>query len=715
MPHYSYEWHDVPIEDPELTQIGFSKLSLPLNGGTQLVIKNLDHTKVVYCPFHKHDTVVKVLESLQEKLSQEQYIDENTAANLIAYIKSKLYDLQQDDSLPFFKIKSGRKDGGNGNGKGQAKKEARVTDVGNTSTKASEEQEERRQRLLATKIRTEDIQFVLDTMAKEAPYDVPSIKQLFFGMASAFTKCPIHHSVTSRKTGAGKTHDLTLVSGYFPKRYVVALAGMSDKALFHRHGINVIVDENTGNTIPIQPQVDELKSQIEELEHDGSKENKKENKRQIQRLKRELQELYDSSQKLILLDNTIFLFLDTAQEGLFNTLMSMISQDSEDQLYEFTDKSGMGKLGSKTNRLRGTPTIFTTQVIDDTRQVRYQEKNRLLIHVIPDTSTKKIHTAMHLIGQRYGLSDEEYESEVVNGDDKQRAHEILSIIVEKLIDHSRSFGPKKVGVKVPFAKSIAHGIHKEREVEEWAMTIMDRTMRYLAIITKVNMDSRPRIVDMETGKFYPISTFEDLKETLQLMRMASSIVRPYIANWYNNVFLPAFKALPGQPNKLTKEILNKDGEKEEITIMQENDIGLTSKELAQETYDVMKLPISSEKMREQYLYPLLNMGIINKTRSVINKSENLYSPVEDSIFSLFEEENDFRLKIPDYRLYPSKNVLEEGFRTIVKQAAREGVDQRYKVLNIDGSEITVDQIIDKYLSNPESCFIRGYTEFNNEK
>jgi hypothetical protein len=41
------------------------------------------------------------------------------------------------------------------------------------------------------------------------------------------------------------------------------------------------------------------------------------------------------------------------------------------------------------------------------------------------------------------------------------------------------------------------------------------------------MDSRPKIEDTQTGRFYPISTFEDLKETLELMRMASSMVRPY--------------------------------------------------------------------------------------------------------------------------------------------------------------------------------------------
>jgi hypothetical protein len=87
--------------------------------------------------------------------------------------------------------------------------------------------------------------------------------------------------------------------------------------------------------------------------------------------------------------------------------MSMISQDTEsDQLYQFTDKQNFGKLGSVKNRLRGIPTIFTTQVIDDTRQIRYQEKNRRFIHVIPDTCDEKIRSARRLIGQKYSLLPE---------------------------------------------------------------------------------------------------------------------------------------------------------------------------------------------------------------------------------------------------------------------------------------------------------------------
>jgi hypothetical protein len=525
-----------------------------------------------------------------------------------------------------------------------------------------------------------DIEFITETMKKEAPFDIVSIKQLFYGMASAFTRCPIHHSVNSRKTGAGKTHDLTLVSGYFPKKYVIALAGMSDKALFHRHDVNVIVDEDTGNTIPLQPMIDNLEHRIDDLEEKKQKENntqnknKKENKRQIQKLKSEIQELYNKSQKLITLDNKIFLFLDTAQEGLFNTLMSMISQDSDDQLYEFTDKSGVGKLGSKVNRLRGTPTIFNTQdrYPQDSRQVRYQEKNRRLIHVIPDTSTQKIHTAMGLIGQRYGLVSQEYDIQVVNSADKERAKEIVSDLVDKLTDHSRILGPKESGVKICFAKSIAFGVHKGQDIGEWGMTVMDRMMRYLTIITKVNMDSRPKIVDTQTGKFYPVSTFGDLKETLQLMGMASSMIRPYIAYWYNTVFLPAFRELSDEPNKVTKKIIDRDGVEREIVIMQETEIGLTTKKLAQRTHEIMKIPINVRSLREQFLYPLSNMEIMNMTKSVINKNENLCSPVEDSIFSLFEDDKDLRLKIVDDRLFPTKNVLEGEFRTIVKQDDKGG-------------------------------------------
>ena len=39
-----------------------------------------------------------------------------------------------------------------------------------------------------SKFSSSDVQFVITTIAKESPYDVISIKQIFYGMCSAFTK-----------------------------------------------------------------------------------------------------------------------------------------------------------------------------------------------------------------------------------------------------------------------------------------------------------------------------------------------------------------------------------------------------------------------------------------------------------------------------------------------------------------------------------------------
>jgi|GEM_PF-3423978 len=52
-------------------------------------------------------------------------------------------------------------------------------------------------------VTAEKVGFVLSTIKKEAPYDEQSIKQLYLGMLSAFTKVFIHHAVSSKSAGAG--------------------------------------------------------------------------------------------------------------------------------------------------------------------------------------------------------------------------------------------------------------------------------------------------------------------------------------------------------------------------------------------------------------------------------------------------------------------------------------------------------------------------------
>jgi hypothetical protein len=141
---------------------------------------------------------------------------------------------------------------------------------GPDNSNENQQQQGHDDRLAREKLGSEDINFVIATMKKEAQYDVISIKQLFYGYCSAFTKCPIPHTINSRDSGAGKTYLLDIVASYFQGKYIIYLAGMSDKALVHRPGILVIskYNEETGEeeTHPIVPIINNLQIQIDEIQ-----------------------------------------------------------------------------------------------------------------------------------------------------------------------------------------------------------------------------------------------------------------------------------------------------------------------------------------------------------------------------------------------------------------------------------------------------------------
>jgi len=199
--------------------------------------------------------------------------------------------------------------------------------------------------------------------------------------------------------------------------------------------------------------------------------------------------------------------------------------------------------------------------------------------------------------------------------------------------------PKESGIKIPFIGSISVPPN-----DVWSMTVTDRMMRYLAIITKVNMDNRPRLVRKDNPNiFLPIATFEDFKETLELMELAGSNVRPYLAEWYNNVFLPTFEGEDGEIRIRTENI----GEKNEKTL-QEDYVAVTSRQLCELT------SIGNEELRHKYIDPRVNQGLINKTRSNIRKNENIYWPADsegENIFSLFSNQ-DLKLRVKDPSQYP---------------------------------------------------------------
>ena len=529
--------------------------------------------------------------------------------------------------------------------------------------KDEDEDENEDTKLAAIKLTKEDIDFAINTMIKEAKHDELSIRQIVHGFNSTFTKLPIPHVINSNNSGAGKSYLLNHVAQFYPEKYIMILAGISDKAIFHSDGPMVIEDEQTGEVKLLDPMIDELEAQIEELRGQDAKGNKQ----QIKDIETEIKSLKRSSQKLIDLNNKVIILQDTPQQTLFNLLMTLLSQDSpKDQIYAFTDKSsGSGKLIQSKNRIRGMPVLFTTQVIDDTDNQRFEEKNRRFIHVTPNTSREKIKEANRLTALKYGHLPDEYDQLVVNREDITKTKQIIRIIIAKLKQHTKHLDPKNTGVKIPFAMSILGSLPDDGRV--WQMTVAERLMKYLSMNTKLHLDQRPKPIHKETGAFYPISTFEDLKDTLVLMERAATNMRPYLADWYDRVFLEAFKGLDGKPNEYENDL--------GIIYEKDNHVGLTTEQLAIKTKEIMQVrKPSTDDIRESYLDPLINLGLVEKSPSVKDNRQNIYFPVEyfgNGDANTNNKNNMILVREPE--LYHSRNLIEESFRTLIKYPARDTI------------------------------------------
>ena len=86
------------------------------------------------------------------------------------------------------------------------------------------------------------------------------------------------------------------------------------------------------------------------------------------------------------------------------------------------------------------------------------------------------------------------------------------------------------------------------------------------------------------------------------------------------------------------------------------------------------------------------------------------------VFTLFPDcdMNDLKLVVKDQDYYPTKNVLEKDYGLMsiltVQQGGSKNIFDIYRLEDHEGNEITISELIDRYLSDPETCFKVGWDE-----
>ena len=111
---------------------------------------------------------------------------------------------------------------------------------------------------------TDKINFCIEVILKEAKLEDRLVKQIFYNMLSAYTNNPQNLGINS-PSGEGKNYVLRKVAENFPKEDVMFLAGMTDKALFHRAG-KLVVKNESGGYDEIEGLIKEYDSRIEDIQ-----------------------------------------------------------------------------------------------------------------------------------------------------------------------------------------------------------------------------------------------------------------------------------------------------------------------------------------------------------------------------------------------------------------------------------------------------------------
>jgi hypothetical protein len=548
------------------------------------------------------------------------------------------------------------------------------------------------------------IRFCIETVLKEAKEEDRIVKQITYTMLSAYTNNPINLAINS-PSGEGKTYVIQKVGEKFPKEDVMFLAGMTDKALFHRQGVFVVTNEQTGEHEPLDKLISEIDSQIEdkELEIARTKDPmlREGLKAFIESLEEDKKELKKRTKKLIDLSHKVLVFLDSPRPELFNAIMPLLSHDRYEVEYEFVDTNNGIK--TKSNILRGWPAVIFAQAIDYSHYQRYPEIQRRFIITNPKMSAEKYAHAVDLICDRFGLPDFAYQAKIVSDLDKEKAREIIKDIKYEMLEICEREEPGKNNVIIPFMDTIKESLPKQRAFD---MTTTNRIGGFLSLLPMVNVDKRPRLIVRKKNEpsflpqVIPFASFEDLQETMHLMEYANG-VRPYILEWYNDVFLEAYNSKTTEDSKF-----NSRGE-----LLTEKVIAVTTRELIDKTFEVQKKKLSTQQILQTHLRPLVNENIIDFVPSEIDKRARIYFPVASSpkkYNKLFisDKMNNFsqqpKIPVEDSTLYPDKEYIISKIEGILKYSSDS--DLYVEIRDHKGKSITIEELANQYYPNPQDYF-----------
>jgi len=460
------------------------------------------------------------------------------------------------------------------------------------------------------------IEKYLDTRIKNDPILVRQILRVCF---SAYSNNPINLGVLA-PTSEGKTYATVEVTNIFPSKDVIAVARLSPTALIHQNGI--LVDEE-GNEIG--GKLDDLFFEIMNARKSGDKE-------LAHTLETELRELKNNAKNMVDLSNKILLFLDNPNPATYEMLKPLLSHDKYELLYKTTSTDGSLKV--KETILRGWPATIVCSAKNEAKNEVWPEIQSRFFITSPNTNVEKYKAANSLTGDIMGIPS--WGSHMYT-DEKNREYckffidKIKESIVEICKDNNNP-------IFNPYREKIVELLPNTSGID---MRHFSRINAFLNMETILHANENVKIEFISkldsTIHHSIITSIEDIDNTTKILKEISTLP-PDKIKFFDKVFKSAiFENLDSYSS--------------------EENVSLTSKELAVKYTSVFKKPTTAKKIVENYLEPLVDEGLIESKSNPENISQNYYSLGSSiTIHNLLELKSKILDSIERCRLYEIDTV-----------------------------------------------------------
>lgn len=542
-------------------------------------------------------------------------------------------------------------------------------------------------------------QYILNIITKEVVEDDIIVGAIFVCAMSAYTKIPINIAVAA-PSGEGKSYSIGKVLDLFPKNDIISLMGISNKAMLHEEGIDVIVDE-AGNRIPLSEILAEMKDEARAIKDRLANETDDRNKRPIEReledLSDRMEETKKRKRKQITFTGQTYYVQDTPRMEMLDNIMSMLSHDSDMSHYKFTAEKDRKGLGVNTNIIIGSPAFIYSQAIDTSKNPRFEEMSRRFIPINPVMSSKKYYESMKIAGIKRAMPSWYYNETVVSPREKDLARQAIRYLKYKITDVTKHNSLGENDVFIPFRPLILDSFPYSKAIE---MTVQNWIIDMICIVTLVNFDRRKKLITPHGITI--VSDLEDLGIVIKLLYNSVGGIRPYVIDWYNNVFLKAYEDQHGNI---------KAGNRND-KVVYENRVAVTVEELFEKTMEVQGKAISHEQLRKKYLWMLENTGFINVFKSMIDQRSNIYEPVLAEIRNTDNSEktpyifNRDRLNTRNLTKDQAKECIKYEIQAILNYGFESGKPTNTnKIFDQNNKEISLNDFHDIYFSKMEDYFL----------